>query len=120
MGTFDQDWCGVFWCGVFWFGLVWFGLVWFGLVWFGEMLPKPAWCAALAAVEDCDFFLSVGTSGIVYPAAELPLRAWGRGTTVVHVNPVRFEISSQEHFLVGTASGVLPPLLRCTFPSAKL
>lgn len=91
-----------------------------GVVWFGEMLPEAAWCAALAAVEDCDFFLSVGTSGIVYPAAELPLRALGPGSTVVHVNPVRFEISSQEHFLVGTASGVLPPLLRCTFPSAKL
>lgn len=75
-----------------------------GVVWFGEMLPEDAWSAGLAAVEECNVFLSIGTSGIVYPAAELPLRALGHGATVVHINPVRFDISSQEHFLQGPAS----------------
>lgn len=43
---------------------------------FGEMLPEGAWSAGLAAADDCDVFLSpLGTSGVVYPAAELPLRA---------------------------------------------
>lgn len=65
-----------------------------GVVWFGEMLPEDAWRAGLAAAEDCDVFLSIGTSGIVYPAAKLPLCALGRGATVVHINPVRFDISS--------------------------
>jgi NAD-dependent deacetylase len=68
------------------------------------MLPEAAWAAGLEAAENCDLFFSVGTSGIVYPAAELPLRALGTGATVVHINPVRFEISSQEHFLQGPAS----------------
>lgn len=89
-----------------------------GVVWFGEMLPEEAWGKALAAAEDCHFFLSVGTSGIVYPAAELTLRALGRGATVVHVNPARFEISRQEHFLEGRASEMLPALLSAAFPSA--
>lgn len=89
-----------------------------GVVWFGEMLPEEAWGKALAAAEDCDFFLSVGTSGIVYPAAELPLRALGRGVTVVHVNPARFKISGQEHFLEGRASEILPALISAAFPSA--
>ncbi|MEE4086392.1 NAD-dependent deacylase [Pseudomonas viridiflava] len=83
-----------------------------GVVWFGEMLPEDAWSAGLAAAEDCDVFLSIGTSGIVYPAAELPLRALGHGATVVHINPVRFDISSEEHFLQGPASVLMESLLR--------
>jgi len=89
-----------------------------GVVWFGEMLPEQAWRDAMEAVKECDFFLSVGTSGIVYPAAELPLRALGHGATVVHVNPVRFDVSSQEHFLEGPASHMLPTLLCRAFPDA--
>lgn len=86
-----------------------------GVVWFGEMLPEDAWSAGLAAAQECDVFLSIGTSGIVYPAAELPLRALGRGATVVHINPARFDISSQEHFLEGPASVMMESLLREAF-----
>lgn len=68
------------------------------------MLPDAPWSAGLAAAESCDLFFSIGTSGVVYPAAELPLRALGTGATVVHINPVRFEISSQEYFLQGPAT----------------
>jgi NAD-dependent deacetylase len=75
------------------------------------MLPEDAWSEGLAAAEDCDVFLSIGTSGIVYPAAELPLRAFGHGAPVVHINPVRFDISSQEHFLQGQASVLMQRLL---------
>ena len=60
-------------------------------------------------------FLSIGTSGIVYPAAELPLRALGGGATVVHINPVRFDISAREHFLQGPASVLMQGLLSEAF-----
>lgn len=86
-----------------------------GVVWFGEMLPEDAWSAGLAAADDCDVFLLIGTSGVVYPAAELPLRALGQGATVIHINPMRFEISSQEHFLQGSASVMMQSLLREAF-----
>lgn len=86
-----------------------------GVVWFGEMLPEDAWSAGLAAAQECDVFLSIGTSGIVYPAAELPLRALGHGAIVVHINPVRFDVSSQEHFLQGPASVMMQSLLRDAF-----
>lgn len=86
-----------------------------GVVWFGEMLPEDAWSAGLAAADDCDVFLSIGTSGIVYPAAELPLRALGQGAVVVHVNPVLFDVSNQEHFLQGSASVMMESLLREAF-----
>lgn len=86
-----------------------------GVVWFGEMLPEDAWSAGIDAAEECDVFLSIGTSGIVYPAAELPLRALGRGATVAHINPARFEVSTQEHFLQGPASVMMQSLLREAF-----
>ncbi|EPN30590.1 putative NAD-dependent acetylase [Pseudomonas syringae pv. actinidiae ICMP 18807] len=62
-------------------------------------------------------FLSIGTSGIVYPAAELPLRALGHRATVVHINPARFDVSSQEHFLQGPASVMMQSLIRKDFGS---
>ncbi|MBD8269307.1 MULTISPECIES: SIR2 family NAD-dependent protein deacylase [Pseudomonas] len=86
-----------------------------GVVWFGEMLPEHAWSASLAAAGECDVFLSIGTSGIVYPAAELPLRALGHGAAVVHINPVRFDVSSQEHFLQGPASVMMQSVIREAF-----
>jgi len=75
------------------------GFVCPGVVWFGEMLPENNWSAAVAAAEASDMFLSIGTSGIVYPAAELPLRALCRGSTVVHINPVPLELTAAEYML---------------------
>lgn len=68
-----------------------------------------------AAAEECDFFLSVSISGIVYPAAELPLRTLGQGATVVHINSLRFDISSREHFLQGSASTMMQALISEAF-----
>lgn len=39
---------------------------------------------------------SIGMSGVVYPAAEVPWRALGQGATVLHINPMRFEISRDD------------------------
>lgn len=43
-----------------------------GVVWFGEALPADAFEAAVAAAANCDVLLTVGTSGVVFPAAEIP------------------------------------------------
>ena len=86
-----------------------------GVVWFGEMLPDEAWTTAMAAAQDCDVFLSIGTSGIVYPAAELPFAALANRATVVHINPVRFAISSQEFFIQGAAASSMKGLLEEAF-----
>ena len=51
-----------------------------GIVWFGEMLPEDAWSASLAAAEECDVFLSIGTSGGCLPSCGIPAtcsRPWG-------------------------------------------
>lgn len=57
----------------------------------------------------------MGTSGVVYPAAELPMGALGKGALLVHINPVGFEVSSQEFFLNGTAAQKLAELLASAF-----
>ena len=41
------------------------------IVWFGEMLPQDVWQAAELAAYECEAFLVVGTSAVVYPAAGL-------------------------------------------------
>lgn len=86
-----------------------------GVVWFGEMLPEAAWATAMDEAQACDIFLSVGTSGMVYPAAELPLHALRYRATVAHVNRQRFETSHEEYFLQGRASEVMTELLAKAF-----
>ena len=83
-----------------------------GVVWFGESLPEQAWREALAAVRDCDLLLSVGTSGLVQPAAEIPRIAREHGAVVVHVNLQRESVQGEREFsLVGKAAEILPRLL---------
>lgn len=57
-----------------------------GVVWFGESIPADAAQAALRAME-CDVFLSVGTSSVVYPAAGLIAAAKAHGAFTIEVNP---------------------------------
>ncbi len=57
-----------------------------GVVWFGEAIPPEALRAASEAV-DCDVFLAVGTSAVVYPAAGLIHEAGARGAFTVEINP---------------------------------
>ncbi len=57
-----------------------------GVVWFGEHLdPRDIDAATNAA--DCDIFLAIGTSAVVYPAAGLIQTARGHGATTVEINP---------------------------------
>ena len=56
------------------------------MVWFGEPIPAEALRAAAQAVN-CDVFLTVGTSAVVYPAAGLLLEAAARGAFTVEINP---------------------------------
>jgi NAD-dependent deacetylase len=58
-----------------------------GVVWFGESLPREPVERAWAAVGSCDALIVVGTSAVVYPAAELPSIAMRRGCPVIDVNP---------------------------------
>jgi NAD-dependent deacetylase len=83
------------------------------VVWYGEDLPSQAWKAAVHLVKDCDLLISVGTSGIVMPAAGLPDLALASGASVIHVNKADVAMGEQKEFmLMGAAADVLPMLLK--------
>ncbi|XVV10720.1 SIR2 family NAD-dependent protein deacylase [Actinoplanes sp. CA-131856] len=84
-----------------------------GVVWFGEQLPADALERAVAAAFDCDLLITVGTSGLVYPAAEIPLVAAKGGAAVIQVNPQPTPLDEVATVnLRGTAAALLPAILR--------
>ncbi|MFO7695262.1 MAG: NAD-dependent deacylase [Vicinamibacterales bacterium] len=56
------------------------------VVWFGEALDGDRIDLAARAAGDCEVFLAIGTSALVYPAAGLPLIAGRAGALVVEIN----------------------------------
>ncbi len=83
-----------------------------GVVWFGEALPSAALETAFAAAADCDLLLSVGTSGVVYPAAQVLEIALRAGAAVLHINPQPQLLGGgREWALAGTAAEVVPALV---------
>jgi NAD-dependent deacetylase len=83
------------------------------VVWFGEAIPAGPMALAAAAAEDCDVFLSVGTSSLVYPAAGLAEVALRRHATVIEINPNETDLSPHAHVVLRGPSGhVLPALLQ--------
>jgi len=56
------------------------------VVLFEELLPSEAWNGAVRAASACDLMLILGSSLVVYPAAELPMIAYENGAQLVIVN----------------------------------
>jgi NAD-dependent deacetylase len=53
---------------------------------FGQPMPERETRRAEATAAACDLFLSVGSSLVVYPAAQMPLIAKGNGARLVIIN----------------------------------
>jgi NAD-dependent deacetylase len=83
-----------------------------GVVWFGEMLDPGRLAAAELASTECDVMLVVGTSGLVYPSAGLPLTAQRARAKVIVINPSDSELDPVARIVVrATAAVALPRLL---------
>lgn len=82
------------------------------IVWFDEPLNPSVWRKAVWAAEECDVFLVVGTSAVVYPAANLiHMSKRGRipGATVIECNLDRTAASDQADIgLYGPSGETLP------------
>jgi NAD-dependent deacetylase len=88
------------------------GLVRPGIVWFEESLPQEEWRAAERAARTCRLLLSIGTSGLVSPATDLPHLAAQHGATIVQINPQPTPLDSiADYSLRGAAGEILPRLL---------
>jgi NAD-dependent deacetylase len=78
------------------------------IVWFEDSLDARTIQAAQKAIGQCDLLVSVGTSGVVFPAAHLPQIAVQAGATCVEVNPEETPVSGwYQHHLRGPASEML-------------
>jgi NAD-dependent deacetylase len=86
------------------------------VVWFGEMLPPRELESALEAARTCQVFFSIGTSGLVQPAASLPRIAAEHGAVLVEVNTESTPLTaSVDYFLQGRSGEILPDLVKQTW-----
>lgn len=82
------------------------------IVWFGEPLPTGVWTRGWQAVQSAQLVLVIGTSGVVYPAADLVPLAMAHGAKVVEINPDTTPFSETvDYALSGPAGEILPRLL---------
>jgi NAD-dependent deacetylase len=86
------------------------------VVWFGESLPERALGAAAEAC-DCNVFLAVGTSAVVYPAAGLVHEARRAGAFTAEINLEATPASrAVDAAICGAADQLLPMIARRLTP----
>ena len=77
------------------------------IVWFGDMLNPHVIQKASEAIQKCDLFISIGTSGVVWPAAGFPQDAKSSGAYCVEINTERTELSYlYDEVIIGQAGGM--------------
>ena len=64
------------------------------ITWFNDMLDQIVIDQAVTLISKCDLFISIGTSGVVWPAASYPQIAKGTGAYCVEINPEQSEMST--------------------------
>lgn len=81
------------------------------VVWFGETLPFDIVTQAEDEAAICDVMLIIGTSALVYPAANIPWLAIKYKPTTVQINMTPNALDSRVDFnLTGKAGEILPLL----------
>lgn len=86
------------------------------VVWFGESLPRAALESAAEAARRCQVFFSIGTSGLVQPAASLAYAARNRGAVVVEVNAEPTPLTEKVNYpLQGKSGKILPALVQAVW-----
>jgi NAD-dependent deacetylase len=86
------------------------------VVWFEESLPREQLESALKASRTCEVFFSIGTSGVVYPAAALAHAAQSEGSVVIEINIDSTQLTSKVDFAFHGKSGeILPELVKAVW-----
>jgi len=86
------------------------------VVWFGEALPRDQLEAAVEAARSCEVFFSIGTSGVVQPAASLAHAAHHRGAVVIEINAEPTPLTPKvNYFLKGKSGEILPELVKAVW-----
>lgn len=83
------------------------------VVWFGESLPRDQLERAVEASRACDVYFSIGTSGVVQPAASLAHSAKSNGAIIVEINAETTPLTEKaDFFLQGKSGEILPALVK--------
>ena len=82
-------------------------------IFFGEGIPKDAYQKSFQAAQKADVVIVVGSTGEVFPAADVPNFAKSNGAKIIEINPEKtlFTNSITDILLQGKASEVLQDLL---------
>ncbi len=70
------------------------------VVWFGEPLPRNQLERAVEAARTCEVFISIGTSGVVQPAASLAYAARNNSAVIVEVNAEPTPLTEKAHYFL--------------------
>jgi NAD-dependent deacetylase len=81
------------------------------VVWYGEALPGDALERAAQAAQEADAALVIGTSSLVFPAAQLPSMVSAAGGKVIEINPEETPLSSSADVSWRAAAGEALPIL---------
>ncbi len=81
------------------------GMVKGATVSFGQAMPERAMAAAERVTRDCDLFLAVGSSLVVYPAAGFPLMARRNGARLVILNREPTDLDSHADLVLNREIG---------------
>ena len=82
------------------------------IVWFNDFLIPAITQKADEIISQSDLFISIGTSGVVWPAAGFPQIARSNGATLIEINPEPSEQNAlYDHVFRGKASDMLNTIL---------
>lgn len=81
------------------------------VIFFGEMLDPEILRDAYAAAASCDLLLAVGSSLVVYPAADIPMRAKQAGAKLAIINIDSTPLDSVADYVINDAAGKFLPLI---------
>ncbi len=86
------------------------------VVWFGESLPRKELESAVVASRKSQVFFSIGTSGVVQPAAALAHAARNNGSVVIEINAEPTPLTPKVDFAFHGRSGeILPELVKAVW-----
>lgn len=80
-------------------------------VMFGEPIPPDVMRQCYEETGKCDCMLVVGTSGVVYPAASLPIAVKRADGILIEVNPRETELTDISDIIIRAPSGEALPRL---------
>lgn len=83
------------------------------VVFFGEALNPEILRLAFEEAENCDFLLAVGSSLVVYPAADIPRIAKQRGGTLALINKQKTPMDVMADYVINDEAGkILPKIVK--------